>query len=89
MRLEDSIDKTAYEAQYADLVITQETLIEDRKKLIEISENEKGIKLRLKEFKKTLEQNEVLNEFDRYVFESVVEKVIIGRIDEDGNKDPA
>ncbi|APR00657.1 putative conjugative transposon recombinase domain protein [Clostridium botulinum] len=89
MRLEDSIGKATYEAKYADLVVTQETLIEDRKKLAEISENEKGIKLRLKEFKKTLEQNEVLDEFDRYVFESVVEKVIIGGIDEDGNKDPA
>jgi hypothetical protein len=43
----------------------------------------------LREFKKILEQNEVLEEFDRYVFESVVEKVIIGGIDEDGNKDPA
>ncbi|AXG93540.1 recombinase [Clostridium botulinum] len=89
MRLEDSIGKAIYEAKYADLVVTQETLIEDRKKLAEISENEKVIKLRLKEFKKTLEQNEVLDEFDRYVFESVVEKVIIGGIDEDGNKDPA
>lgn len=89
MRLEDSIDKATYEAKYADLVVTQENLIEDRKKLIETSENEKDIKRRLKEFKNTLEQNEVLEEFDRYVFESVVEKVIIGGIDEDGNKDPA
>lgn len=56
MRLEDSIGKATYEAKYADLVVTQETLIEDRKKLAEISENEKVIKLRLKEFKKTLEQ---------------------------------
>jgi hypothetical protein len=88
MRLEDSIDKATYEAKYADLVVTQENLIEDRKKLVETSENEKDIKRRLKEFKKTLEQNEVLDEFDRYVFESVVEKVIIGGIDEDGNKDP-
>jgi hypothetical protein len=89
MRLEDSIDKATYEVKYADLILTQENLIEDRKKLGEISENGKEIKYRLKEFKTTLEQNEVLEEFDRYVFESVVEKVIIGGIDEDGNKDPA
>ncbi len=38
---------------------------------------------------KTLEQNEVLEEFDRYVFESIVEKVIVGGINEDGNKGPA
>lgn len=76
MRLEDSIDKATYEAKYSDLAVTQENLIEDRKKIAEVSENEKDIKLRLKEFKKSLEQNEVLDEFDRYVFESVVEKVI-------------
>jgi hypothetical protein len=38
----------------------------------------KDIKRRLKEFKKTLEENEVLEEFERCVFESVVEKVIVG-----------
>ena len=60
-----------------------------RKKLQETSDNEKDIKKRLKEFKKTLEQNEVLDKFDRYVFESIVEKVIVGGLDENGNVDPA
>jgi hypothetical protein len=36
-----------------------------------------------------LEQNEILSEFDRYVFESIVEKDILGDYDEEGNKDPA
>lgn len=40
-------------------------------------------------FRRTLEENEVLDTFDRYVFESIVEKVIVGGYDEDGNKDPA
>lgn len=40
-------------------------------------------------FKKVLEQNEVIDTFDRYVFESVVDKVIVGGVDEEGNKDPA
>lgn len=35
-----------------------------------------------------LERKEVLKEFDRYVFESIVEKVIVGEIDENGNVDP-
>ena len=30
----------------------------------------------------------MLEEFDRYVFESIVEKVIVGGYDEEGNKDP-
>ena len=42
--VEDSIDKATYEVKYADLVVTQENLIEDRKKLVEIPENEKDMK---------------------------------------------
>ena len=30
----------------------------------------------------------MLEEFDRGIFESIVEKVIVGGLDEDGNKDP-
>jgi hypothetical protein len=43
---------------------------------------------RISEFKKALSQNEVLEEFDRGIFESIIEKVIVGGYDEDGNKDP-
>ena len=43
---------------------------------------------RLSDFKKALSHNEVLEEFDRGIFESIVEKVIVGGLDEDGNKDP-
>ena len=35
-----------------------------------------------------LTQNQVLEEFDRAVFESIVEKVIVGGYDDDGNADP-
>ena len=31
----------------------------------------------------------MIDTFDRFIFESVVDKVIVGGIDEDGNKDPA
>ena len=40
------------------------------------------------DFKKALSQNEVLQEFDRGIFESIIEKVIVGGYDEEGNKDP-
>ena len=66
----------------------QEDLIKERLQLQENATNEKDIKRRLRDFKKTLEQNEVLYEFDRYVFESIVEKVIVGGYDSNGNKDP-
>lgn len=46
------------------------------------------LKRRVADFKKALSKNEVLQEFDRGIFESIIEKVIVGDYDEDGNKDP-
>ena len=51
-------------------------------------EDEVSLKRRVENFKKALSQNEVLQEFDRGIFESIIEKVIVGGYDEDGNKDP-
>ena len=51
-------------------------------------EDENSLRRRIEEFKKALSENQVLEEFDRGVFESIVEKVIVGGIDDEGNKDP-
>ena len=51
-------------------------------------DDEASLHRRISDFKKALSKNEVLEEFDRGIFESIIEKVIIGGIDEDGNKDP-
>ena len=51
-------------------------------------DDEDSLKRRVSDFKKALSKNEVLEEFDRGIFESIIEKVIIGGYDEDGNKDP-
>ena len=40
------------------------------------------------QLRKTLENEEALDEFDRVVFESIVEKVIVGGYDADGNSTP-
>lgn len=49
---------------------------------------EESLSKRVKQFKKELLKNQILEEFDRAVFESLIEKVIIGGYDEDGTKDP-
>lgn len=88
MRLDDIIEKETYEKKYQELIDNQEKLLNERNKLNVVAKNEKSMKQRLKEFKKTLEENEVLDKFDRGVFESVVEKVIIGEKNKDGENDP-
>lgn len=89
MHLDEIIDKATYEAKYLTLSEQIEQLKDTRRGLEEASETESTMKRRISEFRKTLEQNEVLDTFDRYVFESIVEKVIVGGYDKDGNKDPS
>lgn len=88
MRLEDIIDKESYEEKYDDLTVELKKLSKEKQSLKASLINEQTIKSRLKEFRKTLERNEVLKEFDRYVFESIVDKVIVGSNNEDGKIDP-
>ena len=38
--------------------------------------------------KKALADGDILDEFDRVVFESIVDKVIVGETNEDGTVDP-
>ncbi len=78
--------------------IYEESDVTFQKKLSEIKaqmkmlenqmEDNKNLKERIAEFKKALSKNTVLEEFDRGIFESIVEKVIIGGYDENGEKDP-
>ena len=89
MHLEEIIDKATYESKYRSLTEKIEQEQEMRFSLRETSETENNVKRRVTEFRKTLEQNKVLETFDRYIFECMVEKVIVGGYDEDGNKDPS
>lgn len=88
MCLEDKIDQLTYEAKMEELSGRIEKLFAERQDYMAKQEDEKNLKRRTKEFKALLEKNQVLEEFDRGVFESIIEKVIVGEIDENGNKDP-
>lgn len=88
MCLEDKIDQLTYEAKMEELSEKAKKLLVERQDYVAKQEDEKNLKRRTKEFKALLEKNQVLEEFDRGVFESIIEKVIVGEIDENGNKDP-
>ena len=55
---------------------------------MELSKNRESTKTRLREFRKNLSSGEILENFDRVVFESVVEKIIIGGYNEEGVEEP-
>lgn len=49
---------------------------------------EDNLKSKMEEIKNLLKSHDIITEFDREVFDILVDKVIIGEIDEDGSKNP-
>ena len=88
MFLEEQISKEAYDEKYEDFSIKIEKAKEDVRKLRADMEEKKDIGKRLDTIRKQLQNGDILDEFDRLVFESIVEKVIVGEIEPDGRIDP-
>lgn len=86
--LDEGIFKEAYDEKYEDLSIK----ILKSKENIEILQanisNQKDVGKRMASLKKALSDGNILEEFDRVVFESIVEKVIVGETNDDGTVAP-
>ena len=63
-------------------------MTEEKAYLEENIGQQKNISKRMDQLRKTLENEDILDEFDRIVFESIVEEVIVGGYDENGNPSP-
>ena len=86
--VDDGIDKETYmsmDAEYEVKYAEAQSQLEYYEKQVQ---GDDSLRKRIEGFRKTLTQNQVLEEFDRAVFESIVEKVIVGGYDDDGNADP-
>lgn len=88
LHLEEKIAKAAYEKKYEEFELILDDLLSEKEQLDQSSQEEIDLGKRIEHFRKVLEKNEVLTTFDRCVFESIVEKVIIGEVDENGNNNP-
>ncbi len=86
--LNDYIDKDLYEETDQQLKKELQEVDEQKAAMADSQEQESQLRKRFEMFDKLVHQNVIMQEFDREVFESIVEKVIIGGYDEDGNKDP-
>lgn len=89
LRLTEAISLDVYQDKYTELATSKEKLLEEKRALEVTLTDEKALKTRLEGFKKLLESNKYLEEFDRTVFESIVDKIIVGGINQDGEIDPA
>lgn len=88
MLLDDKITKEAYDVKYQDLTRKIHQLNEEMSLYSANVESAKYVSRRMKEIRACIAEADMLDKFDRVVFESIVEKVIVGDTDEDGTVDP-
>lgn len=88
MRIDELIDKATYEIKFTELSTALEKLKVEKVDLDASNENNIDIKKRINSFRKVFDSNKPIKEFDRVVFESAVNKIILGGTDEEGNVDP-
>ena len=88
MLLDEKMDKDIYEMKYMQLSKKMEALKNNRLQMQLSLDESNDLKKRIRTFKSIFDKKEPLVEFDRYVFESIVDQVIVGKVDEKGNKDP-
>lgn len=88
MLLDDTISKEAYDEKYNDFTDKINQSKKEKELLMLNLDSQKNIKTRMKELREKLSEEDVLDEFDRVVFESIVEKVVVGEMNEDGLIDP-
>ena len=88
LHIDGAIDRENYENKFIELSKDKERLIKETNELSLTASEEKKMKTRLKSFRKYFDANKPLKKFDANVFESIVEKIILGGIDDKGQKDP-
>ena len=88
MHLEGVISKEDFENKYQEIILK----IEDKQVQITTlkskEETQNGIYDKIKTCRKLLQENDKLETFDRVIFESIIERVIVGGFDDKGNIDP-
>lgn len=86
--IDGKIEQEDYEEKKLGFQRKLHKLEEEKAYLEENIGQQKNISKRMSQLRKALEQEDALDEFDRIVFESIVEKVIVGGYDKDGNPTP-
>lgn len=86
--LDGIIDAKVYKQKEAELCIERDAIEKELSELNVIRTSNGSIEKKIEGMRKILDDKPILKEFDRKIFESVIEKVIVGGYTEDGCVDP-
>lgn len=88
MHLDDKIDGETYQKKLSEVTERLDKLYYKKKEYNTLLAEQKSINQRLLEFQKILNNNAILEKFDRHVFECIIDKVIIGEETVNGDINP-
>ena len=88
MLIDGTISKEVYDDKMIEFNRKLHTLNGKKQLLTESINKQKDVEKRMAELRRTLENEEILDEFDRVVFESIIDRVLVGGYNEDGSPDP-
>lgn len=86
--LEEDMNKKLFETSIFEQEEKEKNTRASIDELVLQFEHEQELAKRIESFRKILSGNAEFKEFDRKVFEALIEKVIVGHTDDDGNIDP-
>jgi len=88
MHLDDKIDEETYQTKVSEVNEKLDELLLKKQSLKDKQNDQQDINKRLSEFQKMISKQEVLKKFDRHVFESITDKIIVGEKGENGEINP-
>ncbi len=88
MHLDDKIDEETYQQKVSEVNDKLDKLYERKQELQHLQSEQQDINKRLVEFQKVLSNHELLKNFDRHVFECIIDRVVVGEKKDNGEIDP-
>lgn len=88
MKIDGTIEEDVYKVKYAEFENKIKELNRKLESLVMINQEKDEIKRRIVEFRRLLERKEPVTEFDENIFKCLIDRVIVGEVDEDGNANP-
>ena len=89
LRLTETVSKADYEEKYRRLRYHLTAKRKAQADMVFLKEKAKEVERRLNDFERVLKEGTPPKEFDKNIFESILDRVIVGGIDENGEEDAA
>ena len=88
LKLDNLITEDAFKEKNYEIERKIKNIAKIRESKAQGLEKEDNLKNKIEEIKNLLKNNEIITEFDREVFDILVDKIIIGETDSEGNNNP-